>query len=187
MANKTTNKKVNTKTEKKEEIISEDAFEAANAVSEKRQIVSKEIDVNQYITVLNGFQGKLVYESKRTGEVFVWDKFGSEQEIELRELRNAKNSDKKFFINNWFMFNEPWVIDYLGVKQFYKNALTIDEFDEVFDLPANEIENRINNLSEGQKRSLAYRAKILIDEEKIDSIKTINSLERILGIELIEK
>ena len=34
----------------------------------KKPVVPKEIDPNQIITVRNGFQGRLVYKSKRTGE-----------------------------------------------------------------------------------------------------------------------
>ena len=66
----------------------------------KKAIVAKDIDPNQYVVVRNGFQGRLVYISKKTGERFVWDGFGSEQEMELRELKNARNSYKKFFENN---------------------------------------------------------------------------------------
>lgn len=39
----------------------------------------------------------------------------------------------------------------------------------------------------GQKRSVVFRAKQLIDEGAIDSIKTINTLESCLGVELIER
>ena len=58
-------------------------------------IVAKDIDLNQLIVVRNGYQGRLVYKSARTHEKFVWPEFGSEQMIELRELRNAKNTWKK--------------------------------------------------------------------------------------------
>lgn len=152
-----------------------------------KKIVPKDIDSSQYVTVRNGFQGKLVYISKRTGETFVWDEFGAEQEMELRELRNAKNSYKNFFINNWFMFDEDWVVDYLGVRQFYKHAIPIDSFDEIFTQKASELKKTISALSEGQKKSVAYRAKELIAEDKIDSLSVINILEKALNIELIEK
>lgn len=155
--------------------------------NEKKPMVAKEIDTNQYITVRNGFQGRLIYVSKKTGETFIWDEFGDEQEIELRELKNAKNSCKEFYINNWFMFDDDWVVDYLGMSQFYKNAINIDDFDSIFELPANELKKRIESLSEGQKKSVGYRAKVLISEQKIDSLKVISALEDTLGIELIEK
>lgn len=155
--------------------------------STKETITPKDIDPTQYVIVRNGFQGKLVYRSRRTGEMFVWEEFGAEQEMELRELRNAKNSYKKFFINNWFMFDEDWIVDYLGVRQYYKNAIPIDSFDDVFELAPDALAEKIEKLSDGQKKSVAYRAKELIAENKIDSLSVINTLEKTLGIELIER
>lgn len=163
----------------------EQIAEDSSAVQKK--IVAKDIDPSQYVTVRNGFQGKLVYISKRTGETFIWDEFGAEQEMELRELKNAKNSYKNFFINNWFMFDEDWIIDYLGVRQFYKHAIPIDNFDEIFTQKASDLKKTISGLSDGQKKSVAYRAKELIAENKIDSLSVINTLEKALNIELIEK
>lgn len=156
---------------------------------ENKPIVPKEVDLNQLITVRNGFQGKLVYISSRTGETFIWDEFGGEQELELRELRNAKNSAKGFFINNWFMFNDEdaWVIDYLGLRLYYQNCINIDEFDELFDMKPAAIKKRVSALSEGQKRSVLYRAKQLIAQKEIDSFKAIEALESALGTELIER
>lgn len=153
----------------------------------KKPVVPKEIDPNQIITVRNGFQGRLVYKSKRTGERWSWESFGAEQDMELSELKNARNSNKKYFINNWFMFDEDWVIDYLGMRQHYKNSLNIQDFDQLFKKPVGEIEDIISKLSEGQRKSVAYRAKQLIAEEEIDSNRVINTLEKCLGVELVER
>lgn len=156
-------------------------------VTEKKRMVPKDVDPTQIVTVKNGFQGRLVYKSKKTGERFVWDAFGSEQDMELGELRNARNSNKKYFINNWFMFDEPWIVDYLGMGKFYKFSISIEGFDALFDKPVAEIEETIAKLSDGQKKSIAYRAKQLITEGGIDSNKTITTLEKCLGTELIER
>ena len=153
----------------------------------KKPVVPKEIDPNQIITVRNGFQGRLVYKSKRTGERWSLESFGAEQDMELSELKNARNSNKKYFINNWFMFDEDWVIDYLGMRQYYKNSLNIQDFDQLFKKPVGEIEDIISKLSEGQRKSVAYRAKQLIAEEEIDSNRVINTLEKCLGVELVER
>ena len=155
--------------------------------AERKPMVPKKIDPNQYVTVRNGFQGRLVYKSKRTGERFVWESFGSEQEMELSELKNARNSNKKYFINNWFMFDEAWVVDYLGMGQYYKFAVSIQDFDKLFEKSAAEIGKIISKLSDGQKKSIAYRAKQLIAEGGIDSNKTIAALEKYLGTELVER
>ena len=160
---------------------------AAETANEKRTFIPKEIDPHQIVTVRNGFQGRLVYKSRKTGERFVWEAFGAEQDMEIGELRNAKSSNKKYFINNWFMFDEPWVVDYIGMSQYYKFAISIQDFDKLFEKPAAEIGKIISKLSDGQKKSVAYRAKQLIAEDGIDSNRTIAALEKHLGTELIER
>ena len=154
-----------------------------------KKIKAKEIDTNQYITVVNGFQGRLVYKSSRTNEITVWDAFGDEQELELRELKNAKSAQKKFFSNNWFMFNndDKWVIDYLGIGNYYKQAVSVEDFDDLFGKSPTELKKILSTMTQSQKRSVIYRASKLIEEGKIDSIKTISTLEDVLGVELMEK
>ena len=139
------------------------------------------------VTVKNGFNGTLVYKSKRTGELFIWDAFGSEQEMELQDLKAAKNSYKAFFINNWFLFDDPEIVEWLGMEQYYKHALNTESFNELFVSDPEQIEETIGKLSAGQKKSVAFRAKQLIKDGKIDSIKVINALEKSLSIELIER
>lgn len=183
MENETVNRSRSKRTTATESIESKQVQQEA----EKKPLVPKDIDPSQYVTVRNGFQGRMVYKSKRTGERFVWDSFGAEQDMELSELRNARNSNKKYFINNWFMFDEPWIVDYLGMGKYYRFAISIQDFDKLFTKPASEIEKTIANLSDGQKQSVAYRAKQLISEGGIDSNRLIATLEKCLGIELIER
>ncbi len=156
-------------------------------VETEAPIVAREVDLHQYVTVRNGFHGKLVYRSKKTGESYVWDEYGSEQEMELIELKDAKNTNKKMFINNWFMFDEGWIIDYLGLGQYYKNAISIEDFDNIFTKSPEELKSIIGEMSDGQKRSTTYRARTLINNGTIDSRKVIAALEEALNTELIEK
>lgn len=175
--------------EKETEIVQDVEMEPVkdNETANNKPIVPKQIDPNQYVTVVNGFQGRLIYISKHTGERFVWDEFGDEQEMELVELKQAKSSNKKFFINNWFMFKEQWIVDYLGLNQYYKYAVKIEDFDKLFKKPADELEELLDKMSEGQKKSVAYRARQLIADGEIDSNKIITILEKCLNVELIDR
>ena len=163
--------------------------EPATVVStEKRTYkVKSELDPNMIVTVKNGFNGMLVYTSTRSGETFRWDSFGDEQDMELQELKNARNSSKDFFINNWFLIDDPEIIEYLGVTKYYENSLSFDGFNELLEKSPSEIESIIKNMPKGQKDSLKYRAKQLIAEGEIDSIKVINAIEKGLSVELIER
>ena len=154
---------------------------------EEQKIVPKEIDPSQYVVVRNGFQGMLVYKSTKTGEVFTWERYGDSVEMELRELRNARAASRAFFENNWFMFDEDWVVDYLGVRQYYKHAIHPEDFDDIFKKSPAELKKTLAELPAGVKRSVAYRASEMIASGDIDSRKTITALEEGLGITLIEK
>ncbi len=149
--------------------------------------VKNTLTPNMYVTVKNGFNGRLIYKSSRTNEKFVWEGFGAEQDIELQELKNAKSSHKTYFERNWFLFDDPEVIRYLGVERFYASALSFDEFDELFTKTPDEIKARIASIPEGQKQSLIYKAKQMIADGEIDSMKMVNALEESLGVELIER
>ena len=155
---------------------------------EKKQYrVKKNLDPNMIVTVKNGFHGSLIYKSKRTNERFEWEEFGDEQDMDLQELKNARNSSNTFFANNWFLIDDPEVLEYLGVTEYYKNALNYESFDSLFDESPAEIKNKIALLSNGQKKSVIYRAKELIASGAIDSIKVINALEEALATELIDR
>jgi len=166
----------------KEEVVIEPAVE-------DKPIVPKAVDPDEYVTVHNGHHGILIYKSKRTGEVFTWEDYGEEQEMQIRELKDAKNSNKKFFINNWFVFDEEyqWVIDYLGMRNFYRNSIGLGKFDDIFKLTPEELKTELEQMSAGQKDSVACRARQLIMDGEIDSRKIIATLETTLGVELIEK
>ncbi len=157
-------------------------------VSDDVCIEPKRIDLNQIVTVYNGFHGAMYYRSRKTGELYQWTGFGDEQDMELSELKNAKSSSKKHFANNWFMFGEDdaWVIDYLGVGKYYKHAIGVDDFDDIFAKTPSEIAEIIGEMSRGQKRSVAYRAQQMIESGEIDSMKKISVLEDCLGVELVE-
>ena len=160
----------------------------AEKVEKKEQYrIKKDFDPNMIVTVKNGFHGHLVYKSKHTQEKFVWNGFGDEQDMDLKELKNAKNSSKAFFENNWFLIDDPEILEYLGVSKYYEYALNFDSFDKLFTKTPSEIADTISKLSAGQRKSVVYRAKQLIDDGVIDSIKVINTLEEALSTELIER
>lgn len=163
-----------------------------NNINISKQSISdipENVDPNQIIMVKNGFHGKLIYISPKTGETFLWDEFDDVQEMELKELRAAKNSSKGFFINNYFMFDDEysWVIKYLGVTQYYQNAISTEGFDELLTKSAAEIQTIIEGMSAGQKSSLQFFAKEKISSGEIDSLRIISAIEKGLGVDLVNR
>lgn len=149
--------------------------------------VRSEIDDRTVVTVKNGFPGVLVYVSRKTGEEFVWPEYGSELEMEYSELKAVRNTKKAYFENNWFLIDDPNILDCLGVANFYRYASRNSGFEKLFDKTPAEIKTDISVMNPEQKRSVSYRARQLIHDGGLDSIKKITALEEALGIELIER
>lgn len=154
----------------------------------KSSRLKRELPLNTLVEVRNGFNGKLVYVSKKNaGYTVVFDSFGDSEYFELQELVSARNSYKKFFEHNWFLIDDPEILEFLNVEKFYENAISNEDFDKIFDKPEKEIIKVVDSMSKGQKSTLMYRAKQLIDEGVIDSLKLIDILERVLETELVER
>lgn len=167
--------------ETKEEVTSPKAEEAKAAPEKKR-----ELKMDMYVTVRNGVNGTLVYKSSRTGERFIWEHFGDEQDMELQELKNAKNSAKAFFENGWFLIDDPDVIAFLGLERLYSKALKYEEYESLLELPAEKLQKRLEGLSDAQKATLATFVRERVRDGKVDSLKTIGVLEKALKIDLTE-
>lgn len=154
----------------------------------KSSKLKKELPLNTLVEVKNGFNGKLVYVSKKNaGYTVVFDSFGDSEYFELQELVSARNSYKKFFINNWFLIDDHEILEFLNVEKYYENAISNEDFDKIFTKSEKEIIKTVDSMSKGQKDTLTYRAKQLIDEGVVDSIKLIDVLERVLETELVER
>ena len=148
--------------------------------------IPDDVSPNDIIMVRNGFNGRLIYVSSKTNEKYIWDSFGDENEMELKELRMVKGSQKGFFEKNWFMFDDEysWVIPYLGLTKFYEDTISIDEMDDLFKKSPTEIKRVCSKLNTGQKESMRNKAREKYSNGDIDSLKTIRALEEGLNISL---
>lgn len=188
----TTTKKANTKSKATEVKSLEDksviTTEETNSVTPiKAYKVKPDIPLTAEVVVTNGYHGRLVYKGRKSGEHLEWENFGDEQIMELKELKDARASQKKFFTANWWLIDNPDIIEFLNASEFYKYAVNAENYDDIFKKPVEEIEAIVSELTDGQKKSMAYRAIELINSGKLDSRKTIDALKNSLGFELIEE
>lgn len=190
MAN--TTKKVQVDTNPKiDEVKVEDSSEkkvAAKATT-KRKITSTKIDMNELVNVQSCSYGGVVYISKKTGYRIEWPEFGTIQMMTVDELMTMRNSQPAFFKNGWVRLvgdNADTVKQYLQLERYYKNDLDFEDFDEVYELSADEIIAVVSELSDSMKESIARRAIDLIKDGTIDSKKKIAAIETATGFDLSE-
>lgn len=149
-----------------------------------RAVRVRDFRPDEYVTVRNGYDGCLIYRSSKTGEKFVFENFGDTHDIEIQELKKARNDAKAFFRNGWFLIDDPDVITYLGLGEYYKNAFTYEDFDKLAEMTPEEISEKIAKVSPGQRETIAHRARTMIADGRIDSHRAIAALEQGLGVQL---
>lgn len=155
----------------------------------KRIQASVRIPLDTIVPVICNSVGGLIYISKKTmGYTIEWDGLGSVEYIELGELSSMRNTDRRFFEDNWIVldntdeYTSAQLYDFLKVSKFYENVFTPDTVDEIFTYSKNEIVKTITGLSRGMKETIAARAKYRLDNDNLDK-NIIDTLEESLGIQ----
>lgn len=156
----------------------------------------KNIPISTTVLVRSNCYGQLTYKSKKTGFQIDWDNVQSQQYLSLDELLTMRNTFRKFFEKTWIiidgfvddeysnMFSVEEILDFLQVKQYYKNLLCPENINELFNMTPDEITKRIATASSGSKDFIIIKANELIESGNLDSLKTINTLEKVLNCEL---
>ena len=143
-------------------------------------------ELTDSVLIRNGFHGPLTIKLPKSGYTIKLQEFGDEDYVEIADLRTLRNSNPKFFKKNWILLEDPDVIAYLHVNEYYKNVLTTEEIEGLFDLPEKEMVQELKKLSDGQKSTAMYAAMEKIEAGTLDSIGKIKALEDIFGCKLME-
>ena len=188
----TTNKrKPVTKTspaEKPDEAV-DNNMEAKEALNES-PIVSykakKAIPMDALVMVKSAVNGKLVYVSKRlNGYIETWNGMGEEIPMEMAELYSMKNTDKSFFTENWIEV-DPIVLRDLQMERYYKDAVSIADLEDIFELEGDELRQAISKMKENTKNAFALEAVSRVENGTLTNFRTISIIEEMLNCEIYE-
>ena len=148
---------------------------------------AKRITNDTMVQCKNGTHGPLIYVSSRNaGYIVEWQEFGEIQDIDYGELLAMRGSQPRFFRDNWILIEDAEVLRKLGMDRYYKNALTTENFDEVFHWTASDIREKVPKMSDGMKDSIRVRAKELVKSGELDSRSVIKALNEVLSCNLEE-
>lgn len=139
-----------------------------------------DLDLDESVAVYNMTPGKLIYVSKRNyGLEVEWERYGDFQYLELRELVNMKSSQRIFFEENWVYIEDPDVREYLGITRYYSGTISPVEVDSLFEIPVEDMVEKISALSDDVKSSILKVAIEKFNNKEIESYARIKALEDI--------
>ena len=156
----------------------------APIVVEPQTQVAPALELHTRIPVRNAFPGGLIYRDSRTGLMYKWSNEGDIEYVELGELRTARNTQPKFFENNWWEIDEVRVLEWLNATKFYKDSLMLKDFDVLFSKSPDEIISIVAKIPEAQRENLILRVRAKVAAGEIDSLKVVRALEGVLNVKL---
>lgn len=157
--------------------------ETATSTTKSTRTVKKDIPLDTMVACTNLTPGTLVYISKRQmGYQITWDEPGDVDYLELSELVSMRNSQREFFEKNWLGIDDPEIVEYLNIGQYYSNALDFENINAFVDLSVDEMQEKLRYMPAGTKETLKVKVTQMIANDEIDSLKKINFLKESLGI-----
>ena len=147
-----------------------------------------EADLNRMICVKNIARGKLIYKSKRQfGYTIEWEESGDVNYIELSELVNLKNTDRRFITEPWIRIvedDEIEILKYLNIFKYYEELLGINDIRQILNLDFESFKKKFDTLPNGYRNTVAEYAAQMIKDGTLDSIRIKEYIEKELGIDL---
>ena len=148
------------------------------------------IEPDYLIPVKSNTGGVLYYKSKKTGYEETWDETGAVIELEFSELISMRNSQKKFFINNWIVvedtddYTADEIYKALNVDKYYTSNGLYENIDDIFSFSAKKIEEVVPTLSKPIKETILAKAYTMLaeDDSRLDSNAKRKALEKALGV-----
>ena len=106
--------------------------------------------------------------------------------MEMAELYSMKNTDRRFFTENWIEVDMAVLRD-LQMDRFYENTITADEIENLFNMNQEELITKIKTMSPVIKNCVGIKAMEMIKDGRLSNINTIAALEKALKCELYER
>lgn len=164
----------------REDLDEKESKQRENIIVEKR----KPIGDNDLIVVMNGLGGSLTHRSQTTGRVWKFMEFGQTDKLPYSELLTIRNLNPKVFNDGWMIILNPQVQDEFGLTEMYKNILTPENIDEIFEKDDDDLRDIIRNLPKGMKSAFIVKARELYEAGKIDSRRKIDLIQEEFDISL---
>lgn len=144
-----------------------------------------DIKDDDLIVVMSGVSKDLIHRSKRTGRMWKFTRFGQTDKMPFIELVTIHNVNPSCFEDGRLIILNKKVAKNFNLDQMYNNIITPQSLDKLIleDTPEGII-STIENLPKGMKNTFFSRARDLYEQNKIDSVSTIKTIENYYGVSL---
>lgn len=156
-----------------------------DVVSEKARSAKKKFQQTDLIMCRSVTNGGLFLEGSKTKQLYKWNDYGDETEVEYRDLVAEVRLKSNFVFAPWFIVeDQDFVDEFPQLKNFYAQYLSVKDLKDILDLPVSQMAKRISELPKGAQESVKTIAASMVKSGAIDSVAKIKKLDEIFETDM---
>lgn len=158
------------------------------ATTKVEKITERKFSPTDMIVCKSVRQNGLVYVSPSTGITYVWNGFGSINELPYQEIMSMKASKSRFLYDPWILIEEKDILERADFKKDFESMYALyEEFEDpetFFSQSLDVIEEKIANIPNGLRDLIVYNAGTYIEDGTLDRMSVVNTLDQAFGTNL---
>ncbi len=152
---------------------------------EPKKKEKKKFQQHDLIMCRSVVDGGLFLEGSKTKQLYQWNDYGDESEVEYRDLVAEVRIKSNFVFAPWFIVeDEDFIEEFPQLKQFYSQYLSVKDLREILELPVNQMARKIQELPQTAKDSVRNLAASMVKSGAIDSVAKIKKLDEIFETDM---
>lgn len=145
----------------------------------------KKFEQTDFIMCRSVTTGGLFMEGSKTKQLYQWNDYGDESEVEYRDLVAEVRLKSDFvFAPRFIVEDDDFIEEFPQLKQFYSQFFSVKDLREILDLPVSQMAKKITELPKGAKESLRSIAASMVSSGAIDSVSKIKKLDEIFDTDM---
>lgn len=153
--------------------LNEDAFKPSHV-----------FDDNDLILCMSGVRGNMTFKSQLSGFTIKTTKFGQTVKIPYKDLVYVHNISPNAFHEGHIIVLNEHLQEEFNLGNVYKNVITPNNIQKVLNLDSEDLSKFISDMPSGMKPALYDEARKMYRNGKLDSIRTVEAIEKEFGVSL---
>lgn len=151
---------------------------------------AKKFDKDDLISCTSVFPGTCILIGKRTGNQYVWDQIGEEQEVFYQDLQaEILNKRSQYVYEPLIVINDPEAYgNKKAIKDLYANVYFIEDVQELLASgDTAKIKNAIRKMPEGVVTSVKSIVVSLIQDGELTDYRAVKAMDDELGTDMAKQ
>lgn len=153
--------------------LNEDAFKPSHV-----------FDDNDLILCMSGVKGNMTFKSQLSGFTVKTTNFGQTVKIPYKDLVYVHNVSPRAFHEGHIIVLNEHLQEEFNLGNVYKSVITPNNIQKVLKLDSKDLSKFISDMPSGMKPALYDEARKMYRDGRLDSIRTVEAIEKEFGISL---